>query len=102
MRNIVNAFNDYQERSRVVMTEAGTWSSSPDLPMFLAAHERGDPPDLVGLEDHQIVGFADTGVLSSLDSILDSHELTDAGFRRSFLELAVTRERSTESRSRPI
>lgn len=88
MGNIVNAFNDSQDRYRVVMTEAGAWSSTPDLPMFLAAHEQGDPPDLIGLEDHQIVNLADKGVLSPLDSILDSHELKDAGFHRSFLELA--------------
>jgi multiple sugar transport system substrate-binding protein len=63
MREIVSAFNESQDRFLVEMEPAGDWSSSPDLPRFLAAQSSGNPPDLIGLEDHQIVDLAREGVL---------------------------------------
>lgn len=64
MREIVSAFNESQDRFLVEMEPAGDWSSSPDLPRFLAAQSSGDPPDIIGLEDHQIVDLAHEGVLA--------------------------------------
>lgn len=66
MREMVSAFNDSQDRFFVEMERAGDWSSSPDLPRFLAAQSSGTPPDIIGLEDHQVVDLALQGVLAPL------------------------------------
>lgn len=67
MRGIVSAFNESQDRFLVEMEQAGDWSSSPDLPRFLAAQSSGNPPDVIGLEDHQVVDLAHEGVLVPLN-----------------------------------
>jgi ABC-type glycerol-3-phosphate transport system substrate-binding protein len=67
MRGIVSAFNESQDRFLVEMEQGGDWSSSPDLPRFLAAQSSGNPPDVIGLEDHQVVDLAHEGVLVPLN-----------------------------------
>jgi multiple sugar transport system substrate-binding protein len=67
MRGIVSAFNDSQDRFLVEMEAAGDWSSSPDLPRFLAARSSGKPPDVIGLEDHQVLDLALQGLLIPID-----------------------------------
>ncbi len=66
MRGIVSAFNESQDRFLAEMEQAGDWSSSPDLPRFLAAQSSGNTPDVIGLEDHQVVDLAQEDVLVPL------------------------------------
>ena len=66
MREIVSAFNHSQDRFFVEMEPAGDWSSSPDLPRFLAAQSSGNTPDIIGLEDHQVVDLAHENVPAPL------------------------------------
>lgn len=67
MVNIVHSFNNTQDDYEVVMMPTGDWSSSPDLTLFLRAQQQGNPPDLIGLENHQIVDLAAQRALISLD-----------------------------------
>ncbi len=89
MRKIVADFNESQSSYEVVMTDAGDWSSSPDLPRFLAAQTGGTPPDIIGLEDHQIADLAAGGFIVPLP--LDSADLDD--FRPGFLSLGAIQNR---------
>jgi len=70
MARLVRAFNESQAKYEVVLTSAGDATSSPDLEGFLAAQRAGCPPDLIGLEAHEIVGLADQKVLLPLSSSL--------------------------------
>jgi len=79
---LVAAFNDSQGEFAVVMTEAGDWSASPDLPRFLKAHSEGRAPDVVGLEDHHIPTLAADGRLVPL-------ELETAGYDKRVKGLGV-------------
>jgi multiple sugar transport system substrate-binding protein len=87
MAAIVRSFNEAQNAYEVVMTPAGDWSSSPDLPRFLKALERGTPPDLIGLEDHQIVDLATQEALTPLEEFIEPALLARAGYRQAFLDL---------------
>ncbi len=64
MAAITRAFNASQDAYAVVMVPAGDWPSSPDLPRFLRALDEGTPPDLIGLENHQITDLASQGALA--------------------------------------
>jgi ABC-type glycerol-3-phosphate transport system substrate-binding protein len=70
MARLVRAFNESQGEYEVVLTSAGDATSSPDLEGFLAAQRAGRPPDLIGLEAHEIVGLADQEALLRLSSSL--------------------------------
>lgn len=67
MASVVDAFNSSQGDYEVVMRDTGDWSSSPDLPRFLAAHMSGTPPDIIGLEDHQVIDLAASGALTPIE-----------------------------------
>lgn len=84
MQAVVQAFNRSQDEHEVIMRDAGDWSSSPDLPTFLAAQADGTPPDVIGLEDHQIVDLSVSGAIKPLALLLD---LT--AFRPEFSSLGV-------------
>lgn len=68
MARLVRAFNESQAKHEVVLTSAGDATSSPDLVGFLAAQRAGCPPDLIGLEAHEIAALTEQGALRSLDS----------------------------------
>lgn len=88
MEDVTRAFNRSQTRYEVVMEDAGDWSSSPDLPRFLAAQAGGSPPDVIGLEDHQVVDLATAGAIVPLPATaVDPEEL--AAFRSEFLSLGI-------------
>lgn len=70
MARLVRAFNESQGEYEVVLTSAGDATSSPDLGGFLAAQRAGRPPDLIGLEAHEIVGLVDDEALLPLSSSL--------------------------------
>jgi len=89
MAGIVRSFNDAQTSYEVVMMPAGDWSSSPDLPRFLTAQQQGAPPDLIGLEDHQIVDLAVDGALTPLEETVTPRELATTGYHQPFLELGM-------------
>lgn len=92
MGGIVQAFNLSQDRYEVVMLDSGDWSSSPDLPRFLAAQVGGTPPDVIGLEDHQIVDLSTGGALMPLGSARESAAgcCMDLGaFRDEFAALGI-------------
>ena len=89
MAGIVRSFNDAQTSYEVVMMPAGDWSSSPDLPRFLTAQQQGTPPDLIGLEDHQIVDLAVQGALTPLEETVTPGELATTGYHQPFLELGM-------------
>jgi ABC-type glycerol-3-phosphate transport system substrate-binding protein len=89
MDTIARAFNASQDACAVVMAPAGDWSSSPDLPKFRRALDRKDPPDLIGLENHQIADLASQGVLTPLSRILEPTEIIGAGFDERFLALGT-------------
>lgn len=89
MAAIVRSFNDAQDIYEVVMTPAGDWWSSPDLPRFLSARQQGTPPDLIGLEDHQIADLAAQGSLVPLGETIEHQELTQAEYQAPFLELGT-------------
>lgn len=66
----VRAFNESQDKFEVVLTSAGDATSSPDLEGFLAAQRTGHPPDLIGLEAHEIAGLVGEETLLPLSSFL--------------------------------
>jgi ABC-type glycerol-3-phosphate transport system substrate-binding protein len=70
MARLVRAFNESQGEYEVVLTSAGDATSSPDLEGFLAAQRAGRPPDLIGLEAHEIVGLVGKEALLPLSSSL--------------------------------
>jgi ABC-type glycerol-3-phosphate transport system substrate-binding protein len=88
MDGIVQAFNRSQEMYEVLMEDAGDWSSSPDLPRFLAAQDGGTPPDVIGLEDQHIADLASIGAIAPLQACAD---LSD--FRHEFTSLGIYRGR---------
>ena len=69
MQAVVQAFNQSQDQHEVVMRDTGDWSSSPDLPAFLSAQREGTPPDVIGLEDHQVADLASLGAIAPLGSL---------------------------------
>jgi ABC-type glycerol-3-phosphate transport system substrate-binding protein len=87
MANIVHSFNESQENYEVIMTSAGDWSSSPDLPRFLRALKKGTPPDIIGLEDRQIVDLAIQGALQSLHELIEPKQISQVNFSDDFLSL---------------
>ncbi len=89
MAAVVRAFNCIQDAYEVVMTPAGDQSASPDLPRFLRAQHHGSPPDLIGLEDHQIADLAAQGALTPLVQVLDPLHVTRAGYDDRFLALGA-------------
>ncbi len=70
MARIVRAFNESQGKFEVVLTSAGDATSSPDLEGFLAAQRAGRPPDLIGLEAHEVAGLVGQEALLPLSSSL--------------------------------
>lgn len=66
MEGVVRAFNRAQDRYEVTMLQTGDWASSPDLPKFLSAQAGGSPPDVIGLEDHQLTDLAASGAIVPL------------------------------------
>ncbi len=91
MAALARAFNAAQGTYEVVMTPAGDWSSSPDLPRFLRAQGEGAPPDLIGLEDQHVVDLAEQEALAPLDELVGTGPLARAGFRDAFLRLSEHR-----------
>jgi len=89
MAGIVRSFNEAQHGYEVVMMPAGDWSSSPDLPRFLTAQQQGTPPDLIGLEDHQIVDLAVQGALTPLEETATPAELLTMDYDQPFLGLGM-------------
>jgi len=89
MANIVRSFNDSQDKYEVVMTPTGDSSSSPDLPLFLNAQKQGRPPDLIGLEDHQITDLAAQKALIPLNGLIQSSEPSLSDYNDNFLELCT-------------
>lgn len=89
MANIVRSFNESQETYEVVMTPAGDWSSSPDLPLFLSALKKGTPPDIIGLEDHQIADLAVQGALLSLSKFIEAARFSQTNYHDDFLSLCM-------------
>ena len=87
MAAITRAFNASQDAYEVVMVPAGDWSSSPDLPRFLRALDQETPPDLIGLENHQISDLASQGALAPLSKIMGASAVLGAGFHERFLAL---------------
>lgn len=92
MADIVRSFNESQETYEVVMTSAGDWSSSPDLPRFLSALKKGTPPDIIGLEDYQIADLAAQEALFSLHELIEPNQIAQADFRDDFLSLCKCNE----------
>jgi multiple sugar transport system substrate-binding protein len=92
MANIVRSFNESQETYEVVMTPAGDWSSSPDLPRFLSAQKKGVPPDIIGLENHQIADLATQEALLPLREFIEPSQFSETSFHRSFLTLCTHNE----------
>jgi ABC-type glycerol-3-phosphate transport system substrate-binding protein len=78
MDSVVQAFNRSQGEYEVVMRDTGDWSSSPDLPRFLAAQAEGTPPDVIGLEDHQIADLASRKSIAPLQAFADLGGCRDA------------------------
>lgn len=93
MIDIVHSFNSSQDQYEVVMESTGTWSSSPDLPRFLRAQQKGTSPDLIGLEGHQISDLAVQGALLPLTTFIDSTEISSAGYHERFLDQGVYKDR---------
>lgn len=89
MAGVVRSFNEAQNRYEVVMTPAGNWASSPDVSKFLNAQRQGTPPDVIGLEDHQIVDLAAGQALTPLGHLIDPAQLARTGYRHPFLELGT-------------
>jgi multiple sugar transport system substrate-binding protein len=89
MANIVRSFNESQETYEVVMTPAGDWSSSPDLPRFLSAQKKGVPPDIIGLENHQVSDLAAQGALLPLREFIEPSQFSQTNYHDSFLTLCM-------------
>jgi len=89
MANIVHSFNESQETYEVIMTPAGDWSSSPDLPLFLSALKQGTPPDMIGLEDHQVADLAAQGALLLLSEFIESTQFSQTNYHDNFLSLCM-------------
>lgn len=89
MASIVRSFNDSQDKYEVVMTSAGDWSSSPNLSLFLSSQKLGQPPDVIGLEDHQIVDLANQGALIALNKPIEVSHISLSSFDDRFLELCI-------------
>lgn len=70
MARLVRAFNESQGEYEVVLISAGDSTSSPDLEGFLTAQRAGRPPDLVGLEAHEIGDLVGREALLPLSSFL--------------------------------
>ncbi len=87
MAAVIGAFNAAQGAYEVVLEDVGDWSASTDLPRFLGAQRRGDPPDLIGLEDAQIVDLAAQGALTPLGAVVDELHAALAGYDGRFLAL---------------
>jgi len=87
MAGVVRSFNAAQRRYEVVMIEAGDRTSSPDLAKFLNAQQQGIPPDVIGLEDHQIADLAAREALMSLEEVIEPAQLAYAGYQQPFSEL---------------
>lgn len=87
MANIVRSFNEAQETYKVVMTPVGDWSSSPDLAHFLSAQKRGASPDIIGLEDQQIVDLATQGALIPLQKFIEPIQFSRTDYHDKFLNL---------------
>ena len=87
MAGVVRSFNAAQHRYEVVMIEAGDRTSSPDLAKFLNAQQQGIPPDVIGLESHQIAALAASEALVSLEEVIGPAQLTCATYQQPFLEL---------------
>lgn len=92
MANIVRSFNESQETYEVVMTPAGDLSSSPDLPRFLSAQKKGILPDIIGLENHQVVDLAAQGALLPLREFIEPSQFSQTNFHDSFLTLCMHNE----------
>lgn len=89
MAGLVRSFNQTQSTFEVEMRPFGDWTSSPDLSRFLNALQEGEPPDLIGLENQQIVDLAVRGALISLSEIIKSPDLARTGYLETFLELGT-------------
>jgi multiple sugar transport system substrate-binding protein len=87
MAQIVRSFNAAQQRYEVVMIDAGDQTASPDLPRFLNAQQRGIPPDVIGLEDHQISDLAARESLILLDEAIENARGICAEYHEPFLGL---------------
>jgi ABC-type glycerol-3-phosphate transport system substrate-binding protein len=87
MAAIGRSFNEAQGNYEVVMIPAGDWASSPDLPKFLNAQQQGIPPDLIGLEGHQIVDLAVKKALTPLGELIEPAQLARTDYQQPFLEL---------------
>ena len=89
MAGVVRSFNKAQNRYEVVMIPAGNWASSPDVSKFLNAQRQSMAPDVIGLEDHQIVDLAAGQALTPLGDLIDPAQLARTGYRHPFLELGM-------------
>lgn len=87
MAGVVRSFNEAQARYEVVMVPAGDWSASPDLAKFLSAQQQRMPPDVIGLEDHQIADLAAQKALISLEELIDPARLARTDYQPPFLDL---------------
>ena len=87
MAGVARSFNEAQCKYEVVMVPAGDWASSPDLPKFLNAQRQGMPPDVIGLEDHQIADLAAKKALTSLEELIKPAQLARRDYQQPFLEL---------------
>lgn len=66
MAAVVEEFNAQSDSLEVVMVRAGDTSSSPDLELFCAADAGRKTPDIIGLEDRQVIDLASRAMLAPL------------------------------------
>jgi multiple sugar transport system substrate-binding protein len=89
MADLARSYNESQGTYQVVMSPVGNWSSSLDLPTFFKALHQGEPPDLIGLENHHIADLAAEGALIPLNEEIKSTELAQTGYLEAFVELGT-------------
>jgi ABC-type glycerol-3-phosphate transport system substrate-binding protein len=69
MNNVVDDYNNSQDRCRVIMVESGDQYASPDREKILKKSERISP-DIIGLENHLTADFGESDIIIPVEECL--------------------------------
>ena len=91
IKNVVDNYNNSQDRCRVIMVESGDQYASPDRKKIL---KKGDLyPDVIGLENHMTADLAESNIIIPVEECLEDVRNLMKGFHDAFQQMCLYKGR---------